>query len=144
MTVSPHHMEEKKMVNTIDFNKDIARDYGLRESVIATYLWELLDRDLESIERNGRVWTRISQRMITVALPFMSVDMARRSLKKLAEEGIIVRDVFNDDKFDHSTTPTCTRSRTSASRLWNRAHIHEQGEDKSNETMPGKLYLQKS
>ena len=76
------------MVNTIDFNKDIARDYGLRESVIATYLWELLDRDLESIERNGRVWTRISQRMITVALPFMSVDMARRSLKKLAEEGI--------------------------------------------------------
>ena len=80
MTVSPHHMEEKKMVNTIDFNKDIARDYGLRESVIATYLWELLDRDLESIERNGRVWTRISQRMITVALPFMSVDMARRSL----------------------------------------------------------------
>ena len=38
----------------------------------------------------------------TVALPFMSVDMARRSLKKLAEEGIIVRDVFNDDKFDHT------------------------------------------
>ena len=34
------------MVNTIDFNKDIARDHGLRESVIATYLWELLDRDL--------------------------------------------------------------------------------------------------
>ena len=32
----------------------------------------------------------------------MSVDMARRSLKKLAEEGIIVRDVFNDDKFDHT------------------------------------------
>ena len=102
MTVSLHHMEEKKMVNTIDFNKDIARDYGLRESVIATYLWELLDRDLESIERNGRVWTRISQRMITVALPFMSVDMARRSLKKLAEEGIIMRAVFNDDKFDHT------------------------------------------
>ena len=102
MTVSPHHMEEKKMVNTIDFNKDIARDYGLRESVIATYLWELLDRDLESIERNGRVWTRISQRMITVALPFMSVDMARRSLKKLDEEGIFVTDVFNDDKFDHT------------------------------------------
>ena len=108
MTVSLHHMEEKKMVNTIDFNKDIARDYGLRESVIATYLWELLDRDLESIERNGRVWTRISQRMITVALPFMSVDMARRSLKKLAEEGIIVRDVFNDDKFDHTYWYTFT------------------------------------
>ena len=27
------------MENMIDFNKDIARDYGLRESVIATYLW---------------------------------------------------------------------------------------------------------
>ena len=90
------------MVNTIDFNKDIARDYGLRESVIATFLWELLDRDMESIERNGRVWTRISQRMITVALPFMSVDMARRSLKKLAEAGINMRAVINDDMFDHT------------------------------------------
>ena len=57
---------------------------------------------MESIERHGRIWTRISQKMITVALPFMSVDMARRSLKKLAEEGIIMRDVFNDDKFDHT------------------------------------------
>ena len=96
------------MENMIDFNKDIARDYGLRESVIATFLWDLLDRDLESIERNGRVWTRISQRMITVALPFMSVDMARRSLKKLTEEGIIMREVFNDDKFDHTHWYTFT------------------------------------
>ena len=96
------------MVNTIDFNKDIARDYGLRESVIATYLWELLDRDMASIERNGRVWTRISQRMITVALPFMSVDMARRSLKKLVEEGIIIRAEFNDDKFDRTHWYTFT------------------------------------
>lgn len=96
------------MENMIDFNKDIARDYGLRESVIATYLWELLDRDLESIERNGRVWTRISQRMITIALPFMSVDMARRSLKKLAEEGIIKRAEFNDDKFDRTHWYTFT------------------------------------
>ena len=100
MTVSPHHMEEKKMVNTIDFNKDIARDYGLRESVIATYLWELLDRDLESIERNGRVWTRISQRMITVALPFMSVDMARGMYSTMTS----------------STIPTGTHSRITASR----------------------------
>lgn len=90
------------MDNRVDFNKDIARDCGLRESVIATYLWELLDRDLDSIERNGRVWTRISQKMITIALPFMTVDMARGSLKKLVEQGIILRGVFNDDKFDHT------------------------------------------
>ena len=96
------------MVNTLDFNKDIARDYGLRESVIATYLWELLEKDMESIERNGRIWTRISQRMITLALPFMTVDMARRSLKKLAEEGIIMRAEFNDDKFDRTHWYTFT------------------------------------
>ena len=96
------------MVNTLDFNKDIARDYGLRGSVIATYLWELLEKDMESIERNGRIWTRISQRMITLALPFMTVDMARRSLKKLAEEGIIMRAEFNDDKFDRTHWYTFT------------------------------------
>ena len=98
----------RTMVNTLDFNKDIARDYGLRESVIATYLWELLEKDMESIERHGRIWTRISQRMITVALPFMSVDMARRSLKKLAEEGIIMRAEFNDDRFDRTHWYTFT------------------------------------
>ena len=96
------------MVNTLDFIKDIARDYGLRESVIATYLWELLEKDMESIERNGRIWTRISQRMITLALLFMTVDMACRSLKKLAEEGIIMRAEFNDDKFDRTHWYTFT------------------------------------
>lgn len=106
--VSFAYTEEKKMVNTLDFNKEIARDYGLRESVIATYLWELLEKDMESIERNGRIWTRISQRMITMALPFMTVDMARRSLKKLAEEGIIMRAEFNDDKFDRTHWYTFT------------------------------------
>ena len=106
--VSFAYTEEKTMVNTLDFNKEIARDYGLRESVIATYLWELLEKDMESIERHGRIWTRISQRMITVALPFMSVDMARRSLKKLAEEGIIMRAEFNDDKFDRTHWYTFT------------------------------------
>lgn len=90
------------MDNRMEFNMKTAEVCGLRESVLATYLWDLLDRDREAVEFNGRCWTRISQRMITVALPFMTVDMVQGSLNKLLRKGIIKREVLNDDRFDHT------------------------------------------
>ena len=96
------------MDNRMEFNKELASECGLRESVLATYLWDLLDRDLEVVEHHGRYWTRISQKMITIAMPFMTVDMVQGSLMKLLKKGIIKRAVFNEDKFDHTSWYTFT------------------------------------
>ena len=96
------------MTNRMEFNIEIAEKCGLRESVLATYLWDLLDRDDVAVEHHGRYWTRISQKMITVALPFMTVDMLQGSLLKLLKKGIIKTAVFNEDKFDHTNWYTFT------------------------------------
>ena len=96
------------MTNRMEFNKGLAECCGLRESVLATYLWDLLNRDEEVENHHDRYWTRISQKMITVAMPFMTVDMVQGSLTKLLKKGIIKRAVFNEDKFDHTNWYTFT------------------------------------
>ena len=96
------------MENRMEFNYELANVCGLRESVLATYLWDLLDRDDEVVEHHGRYWTRISQKMITIAMPFMTVDMVQGSLAKLLRKGIIRRAVFNEDRFDHTSWYTFT------------------------------------
>ena len=89
-------------MSRMQFEEDVALWCGLRESVLATFLWDMAMRDENVIYRNGKYWTRISQPMITVALPVMTVNMVRGSLRKLKEAGVIRSANLNHDRFDHT------------------------------------------
>ena len=86
----------------MNFNLEIAKRCGVREAALATYLFKLIGNDVDYYYLNGRRWSRISQKMITVALPFMTVGMVRGSLNKLKRKGIIKSDVLNENRFDHT------------------------------------------
>lgn len=60
------------MINEMKFNEDVALMCGLKEAVLASYLWDLISRDDDVIYRYEKLWTRISQRSLSVHLPFLS------------------------------------------------------------------------
>ena len=90
------------MSNRMEFNQEIAEKCGIREAVVATFLWDRIARDDEPLYHHGRLWTRISQPMITSAMPFITISMVRGSLAKLKKKGIIKSGVFNVNRFDHT------------------------------------------
>ena len=91
------------MEKEVKFNARVAGACGIREAVIATFLWSLLnDPDGERISRHGREWVKITQRMITAVFPFMTIDMVQGSIQKLIRKGIISTGDFNEDKFNHT------------------------------------------
>lgn len=90
------------MINEMRFNEDVAMMCGLKEAVLATYLWDLIARDDDAMYRYGKLWTRMSQRSLSIHLPFLSEKMISRAAKRLQKEGIIVIDEFNNSKFDRT------------------------------------------
>ena len=88
--------------NDIRFDEDMAVRYGIHEAILAAYLWDLITRDDDSMYRYGKVWTRISQKSLSVHLPFMSKYKISRAAKKLKKEGILAIDEFNRSKFDRT------------------------------------------
>ena len=91
------------MERDVNFNVRVACACGIREAVIATLLWSLLnDPEEEIISRHGKDWVRITQRMITAQFPFMTIDMVQGSIQKLKRKGIISIGDFNEDRFNHT------------------------------------------
>ena len=88
--------------NDIRFDEDMAVRYGIHEAILAAYLWDLIIRDDDSMYRYGKLWTRISQKSLSIHLPFMSESTISRAAKKLKKEGILVIDEFNRSKFDRT------------------------------------------
>ena len=90
------------MITEMKFNEEVAVMCGLKEAVLATYLWNLIARDDDVMYRYGRLWTRISQKSLSIHLPFLSVRSISGAAKKLEKEGIIAIDEFNSSKFDRT------------------------------------------
>lgn len=90
------------MITEMKFNEDVAVMCGLKEAVLATYLWELIARDDDAMYRYGRLWTRISQKSLSVHLPYLSERAISRAARKLQKKGIITIDEFNSSKFDRT------------------------------------------
>ena len=90
------------MNNEMKFTEDIAMMCGLKEAVLATFLYNLIAKDDDVMYRYGRLWSRISQKSISVHLPFMSVYSISRAARKLEEKGIIAIDEYNASRFDHT------------------------------------------
>ena len=46
------------MINEMKFNEDVAMMCGLKEAVLASFLWDLVAKDDDVMYRYGRLWSR--------------------------------------------------------------------------------------
>jgi DNA-binding transcriptional regulator PaaX len=76
---------------------DVARKCGIRAALVCAYLWQQHTK-LES----SKSWLRISQKSMTVAMPFLSERTIRRAVKELDESGVLRRKEKNDSAYDRT------------------------------------------
>ena len=88
--------------NEMNFNIYVADLCGVNAAAVATFLWDILAADTELIRRHGKEWVRISQKEMTVHLPFLTLGMVQGALTRLRDEGVIRSAVLNNNKFDHT------------------------------------------
>ena len=89
----------------IEFSESLAREVGVREAIIAQYLWETLLKSIEEgteTEREHKLWVKASGRDLTAAFPFFSKDGCLDALRNLRDAHILVKGSFNDSRFDHT------------------------------------------
>ena len=82
------------------FETDIAKKCGVNAAVVASFLWERIYSEEDYITEYGIEWTRMSQKMMTVNIPNLTVKMVANAVKKLKKNGYIKVAKFNDSKFD--------------------------------------------
>jgi len=91
-------------------NCKLALQYGLKEAmVISRIRSEILAREMMNYTRHeGKHWSRMSYKMLSVKLPVLTVSSAGRILRKLVTLGILQRGIHNDSCFDHTASYTFT------------------------------------
>lgn len=83
------------------FRGNIAEKFGVNAAVVAEYLYAG-ERELEYMELADRTWYRCSLKTMTIDNPYLTVDMAKRAVKKLREGGIIRTKKLSKSGYDHT------------------------------------------
>ena len=84
------------------FDLEVARECGVNAATVATFLWERLISDPNLKYRHGLAWTKVSQRMMTIALPYLTIDQIAYAVNKLIDLGYIKKGHYDINKFDHT------------------------------------------
>ena len=92
------------------FDIDIAKDYGIPAAILLKhiYYWVEKNRTNNKHYRDGNYWTYNSMKSFVQLFPYMSDSTIKRSLKKLADDGLIIEAVYNDVPFDRTKWYTIT------------------------------------
>ena len=93
------------------FDIDIAKEYGIPAAILLKhiYYWVEKNRTNNKHYRDGNYWTYNSMKSFAQLFPYMSDSTIKRSLKKLADDGLIVEAVYNDVPFDRTKWYTITQ-----------------------------------
>ena len=93
------------------FDIDIAKEYGIPAAILLKhiYYWVEKNRTNNKHYREGNYWTYNSMKSFAQLFPYMSDSTIKRSLKKLADDGLIVEAVYNDVPFDRTKWYTITQ-----------------------------------
>lgn len=87
------------------FRGNIAALCGVKAAIVAETIWDQLNEQVSDDtweERYGRAWCRCSQTMMTVINPFLSEHMVKDAVSELLKKKVILKDSFNESKFDHT------------------------------------------
>lgn len=93
-------------------NVTLAERIGVRSALVAQCLWDLsLERcPAETTTFDGRRWLRMSCKSLTVAMPYLTVNTAKREITRLKDLGIIRSRALNSGSFDHTRWFSFTES----------------------------------
>ena len=89
----------------ITFSESLARMVGLREAIIAKFLWDILIAGLQEgiqEEHEQNYWVKASGRDLTAVFPFFSKDACLDALQNLRDAHILIKGNFNESRFDHT------------------------------------------
>jgi DNA-binding HxlR family transcriptional regulator len=92
------------------FDIDIAKEYGIPAAILLKHIYYWVEKNKANAKhyRDGCFWTYNSLKAFCKLFPYMSESTIKRSLKKLAEDGLIVEAVYNDVPFDRTKWYTLT------------------------------------
>lgn len=93
-------------------NVTLAERIGIRTALVAQCLWDLsLERcSAETTTFDGRQWLRMSCKSLVIAMPYLTVNTAKREITRLRKLGIIRARALNSGSFDHTRWFTFTES----------------------------------
>lgn len=86
------------------FHSEIAERFGVNAAIIAEYIWSVIKNNEFNGSNliDGRTWMRHSKFMFTVVMQYLSEYAVDQSLKKLLKGKIIVKNEFNQNRFDRT------------------------------------------
>ena len=86
------------------YNENMAVRYGVREAIIAQYLWNLMGSDDHQnvTTEDARLWVRASTTAIKCALPYFSKHQIKDAIMHLRKEHILMKREMNDSRFDRT------------------------------------------
>ena len=87
------------------FNVEIATQYGIEEAIVLENLHFWIEKNKANKKHriDGNTWTYNSQEAFTQLFPYMNRPKIQRVMVKLEKEGLILRENFNEKKYDKTT-----------------------------------------
>ena len=87
------------------FDTEDAQRYGIREAIILYNIRHWLDKNKANDNNiiDGRVWTYNSASAFAELFPYMTEPQIRRSLKRLLEDGILIKGEYNKQNYDRTS-----------------------------------------
>ncbi len=82
------------------YNSKIAVKAGVNSALIADHLWATMSTS--KFKRENRMWLKFSAPMVSALFPHMKRSAAAGALKRLVDNGILVRRAFDKRQFDHT------------------------------------------
>jgi len=87
------------------FDTEDAQRYGIREAIILYNIRHWLDKNKANDKNiiDGRVWTYNSASAFADLFQYMTEPQIRRSLKRLLEDGILIKGEYNKQNYDRTS-----------------------------------------
>ena len=89
---------------THTFDSNIAKQIGVNAAVLFNYFsfWIAKNEANKSNYHNGHYWTYNSVKALQELFPYMTARQIGTAIKKLIDEGLVIKDNFNTDKYNHT------------------------------------------
>ena len=90
----------KEQNMTITYSNKMATRFGINAALVASYLYEGVS--IDGRRHHGRVWFRCAKRTLTAFYPFCGICAVSSALKRLIDNGVLVKREYNDSRFDRT------------------------------------------
>ena len=87
-------------MKSLSYSNKIAMKYGINAAIIASFIWTETKGYNPAFP--NRSWTRCGYKRLLAAFPFMRPGAPSYAVRKLVNDGILVRTERNESRFDRT------------------------------------------